>query len=205
MMLNSTISMVGECQTVQVVALCSGRLSALFSVALVMGGCSAGGMSKADVEQARHFEAFPLYWVGQRFEKWELEAIDGLDGPAQFVTFIYGTCTPHDGDEPSCVPPIEIQLSPLCTHLDVVAARPIWRYRRIRGAPVGSNPDGAPVLFSSRAQVKVYRGEGTDQTVALRVLRGLRSLNRVGPVIGSGGPIPAVPDGVLTGTRPCAP
>jgi hypothetical protein len=183
----------------------SGSTLRAFSVALLLGACSADGTSKADVEQARRFDAFPLYWTGQRFEKWELEAIDGLDGPARLVTFIYGTCTPHDGDEPSCVPPIEIQLSPLCSHLDVVAARPIWRHRRIREAPVGSNPDGAPVLFSSRAQVKVYRGEGTDPAVALRVPRALRSLNRVKPVIALDGPIPAPPHAVLTGTRACGP
>jgi hypothetical protein len=185
------------------VALSSGRLSALFSVVLLLGGCSAAGGTSKAVNKAKRFEAFPLYWAGPRFEKWELEAIDGLDGPAKYVTFMYGTCTPHDGDEPSCVPPIEIQLSPLCFHLDVVAARPIWRHRRIRGAPVGSNPDGAPVLFSSGAQVKVYRGEGADPAVALRVFRALRSLNRVRPVIASDGRIPAPPHAVLTGTRGC--
>jgi len=176
----------------------------VFSVVLVLGGCSVSGdTTKADVTQARRFDEFPLYWAGPRFERWDLKAIDGLAGPARFVTFIYGTCTPHDGDEPSCVPPIQIQLSPLCFHLDVVAARPIWRHRRIRGAPVGSNPDGAPVLFSSRAQVKVYRGEGTDPAVALRVFRALSSLNRVRPVIASDGSIPAPPHAVLTGTRAC--
>jgi hypothetical protein len=179
------------------------RLSEVSAIVLLIAGCSASGTTKPDVGHARRFGAFPLYWAGERFEKWELETIDGLDGPAGFVTFIYGTCTPHDGDEPSCVPPIEIQLSPLCSHLDVVAARPIWRRRRIREAPVGSNPDGAPVLFTSGAQVKVYRGEGTDPDVALRVLRALRSLNRVTPVIGSNGPIPAPPHAVLAGTRVC--
>jgi hypothetical protein len=179
------------------------RLSTTLSVVIVVGGCSAGGTTKADVHRATRFEAFPLYWAGQRFERWNLAVVDGLDGPARFVTFIYGTCTPHDGDEPSCVPPIEIQVSPLCSHLEVVAARPIWRRRRIRNAPVGSNPDGAPVLFSSRAQVKVYRGEGTDRGVAQRVLRALRSLNRVSPVIRSTGSIPAPPHSVLAGTRAC--
>jgi hypothetical protein len=176
----------------------------IFSVVLVIGGCSASsGTTKAEVGQARGFDTFPLYWAGQRFERWDLAAVQGLHGPARFVTLIYGKCTPHDGDEPSCVPPIEIQLSPLCSHLYVVAARPIWRHRRIRQAPVGSNPDGAPVLFSSRAQVKVYRGEGTDPGVTLRVLRALRSLNRVKPVISSSGPIPAPTNAVLAGTRRC--
>jgi hypothetical protein len=176
----------------------------VFSVVLALGGCSVSGdTTKADVTQARRFDSFPLYWAGRRFEKWELEAIDGLAGPARFVTFIYGSCTLHDGGEPSCVPPIEIQVSPLCSHLDVVAARPIWKRRRIRGAPVGSNPDGAPVLFSRRAQVKVYRGESTDPGVALRVLGALRSLNRVGPVIDSMHPIPAAPQAVLADMRTC--
>jgi hypothetical protein len=180
------------------------RLSTVFSVLLVIAGCSASGdTTRADVLQARRFDSFPLYWAGRRFEKWALEAIDGLDRPAGFVTFIYGTCKPRGGDEPSCVPPIEIQVSALCSHLDVVAARPIWKRRRIRGAPVGSNPDGAPVLFSRRAQVKVYWGEGSGPGVALRVLDALRSLNRVGPVIDSMHPIPAAPQAVLAGMRTC--
>jgi hypothetical protein len=173
----------------------------LLVVAVLGTGCSED--LKAELDQARAFDAFPLYWVGQRFEKWDLAAIDGLDGPARFVTFIYGTCTPRDGDEPSCVPPIQIQVSALCPNLAVVAARPIWRHRRIRNAPVGTNPDGAPVLFSSRAHVKVYRGESTDPGVAVRVLRALRSLNRVKPVISSSGPIPAPTNAVLAGTRRC--
>ena len=66
-------------------ALSSGRLSTLFSVVLLVGGCSAGGTSKADVGQARRFEAFPLYWAGPQFEKWELEAIDSIPDPCSRI------------------------------------------------------------------------------------------------------------------------
>jgi hypothetical protein len=55
--------------------------------------------------------------------------------------------------------------------LPVVDA-PVWKRRRVRGAPVGTNPDGTPVLFTLRIQVKVYRGEGSDAGLPLRVLRG---------------------------------
>ncbi len=172
-------------------------------VVLIAGGCSTG--AKVDLDEARRFDGYPLYWVGERFEKWKLDNILDLDGRSEFVTLIYGTCTPHDGGQPSCTPPLQIQVSPLCRHLGVVTASPAWRQRRLRGAPVGRNPDGAPVLLTRGAQVKIYRGEGSDRGIAVRALRALRSLNRVPPVIGRKGRIPVPPAGVLAGTRNCTP
>ncbi len=171
------------------------------AVALVTGvaGCRDSG---GDIEAAREFDAFPLYWVGERVEKWDLTTIDGLDYPSQIVTFIYGDCTPHDGEQPSCTPPFQIQVSPLCAHLSDVARAPVWRRRRIRGAPVGTI-DSAPVLFTRSAQVKVYRGEGSYPGLTIRVLRAVRSINRVPPVITSTAPIPPPASGVLEGTMAC--
>ena len=120
------------------------------------------------------------------------------------MTFIYGDCEPKGGDEPSCVPPIEIEVFALCPHLEAVTAAPIWKTRTVRGAPVGTI-DSAPVLFTGGAQVKVYRGEGTDLGLPMRVLKQLRSLNSMPPVIGATGSIPAPPSGVLTGIRACSP
>jgi hypothetical protein len=168
-------------------------------LALAVAGCGGSG---PDPSAARRFDEFPLYWVGERFEEWDVTAIEGLDGSAEFVTFIYGDCTPEGGEQPSCTPPLQIQISPLCAHLDVVARSLIWKSRRVRGAPVGTI-DSAPVLFSRRSQVKVYRGEGSDPGLPMRALRALRSVNGVAPVVSAVGPIPAPPDAVLEGTRPC--
>src|SRR6266487_3909870 len=177
-------------------------LALLASVLIVAGGCVRAA-DRPDVDGAKHFDRFPLYWVGERFEKWNLTHIDGLDRPEDFVTFLYGTCTPSGGgDEQSCTLPLEIQVSQLCAHLDVVASAPIWRHRRIRGAPVGTI-DSAPVLFTRGAQVKVYRGEGSDPGLPLRALRALRSINHIPPVIGPTGAIQAPSRDVLVGTRPC--
>jgi hypothetical protein len=162
-------------------------------------GC---GGSAADIDSARSFDRFPLYWVGERFEKWDLETIDGLDYPSRTIIFIYGECEPHDGEQPSCTPPFQIQVSPLCLHLGDVARVQIWKRRRIRGAPVGTI-DSAPVLFTRGAQVKVYRGEGSSRGLPLRVLRALRSVNRVPPVIAANGPIEPPTSGVLEGTWAC--
>lgn len=170
----------------------------LIALVLVTAGCSG---DRVDVEAAREFDAYPLYWLGERFEKWELSQVE-LD-PSGFSTFVYGDCTPEGEDHPTCSPPLQLQIQPLCTHLDAVARAPIWKRRRVRDAPVGTI-DSAPVLFSSKAQIKVYRGEGSDAGTRMRALRALRSINRVEPVVTQDEPIPSPVPGVLSGDRPCS-
>jgi hypothetical protein len=193
----------GERHDRRVSCLLAGRLAAGSLVLLALGTACSTGRTEPDVEGAKKFSAFPLYWAGDRFERWELVTVEGLHGPAEFVTFIYGTCKPHGGDAPSCTPPLQIQVFPLCAHLEVVARAPIWKRRRIRGAPVGAF-DSAPVLFTRGAQVKVYRGEGSDRGLPSRALRTLRSVNRVPPVVGPFDPIPPPVPGILDGTRRCS-
>jgi hypothetical protein len=108
------------------------------------------------------------------------------------------------GDAGSCTPPLAIQIQPLCTHLDVVARAPDWQRHRIRGARVGRNLDGAPVLFTRRVQVKVYRGQGSDPGLPLRAMQALQSANDVEPVLSVGEPITAAPRAVLSGAASCS-
>lgn len=166
-----------------------------------IAGCASDGDGDPDLDAARDFTRHPLYWVGERFEKWDLEHVDV--GTSEFATFIYGTCEPPDGIDGGCPPPLQLQIQPLCAHLEAVARAPIWRRRQIRGAPVGTI-DGAPVLFTNRVQVKVYRGQGSDPGLPMRALRALRSANDVAPVIDAGDRIPAARRAVLAGTAPCS-
>ena len=160
-----------------------------------------------EIAAARGFEGFPLYWVGEQFEDWDLKAVELPR--FGFATLVYGDCEVEDPDGifgpegGSCTPPLQIQIAPLCFHLDVVARAPIWKRRSVRGAPVGSS-DSAPVLFTRGAQVKVYRGQGSDAGLAMRALRALRSLNAVPPVIAATGPIPAPDRRILDGSLPCS-
>jgi hypothetical protein len=169
----------------------------LVLLALVLAGCADDGI---ELEGAREFKAYPLYWLGERFEKWELSHVELR--PSGFSTFVYGDCTPRGDDHPTCSPPLQLQIQPLCAHLEVVARAPIWQHRQVRGAPVGTI-DSAPVLFSSKAQIKVYRGEGSDAGLRMRALRALRSINDVEPVVGADEPIPPPARGVLAGERHC--
>ncbi len=175
----------------------------------VFAGCgwtrTAGG-GDPDLRGARAFDQRPLYWVGERFERWELERVD-LSNP-QLTTFSYGTCEIEDPDGPfgveagSCSVPLQIQIQPLCSHLAAVARDPIWRRREVRGAPVGTI-DSAPVLFTNRVQIKVYGGRGADPGLPLRALRALHSANAVPPLLDRDDPIPPAPRGVLAGTTAC--
>jgi hypothetical protein len=182
----------------------------VIAAAVVVARVRETGEVRAEVAAARQFQGFPLYWVGERFEKWDLRDVE-LPGRSTFgfANLIYGDCEAEDPDGlfgpegGSCTPPLSIQISPLCFHLDAVARAPIWERRTIRGAPVGSS-DSAPVLFTRGAQVKVYRGQGSDPGLALRALRALRSLNAVPPVIARTVPIPPPDRRVLEGSRPCS-
>jgi hypothetical protein len=167
------------------------KLAPLALLALaVLAGCTGTNAPQADIERAKDFRRFPLYWAGERFRDWHLAAIDGLDYRSPIITFIYGGCTPHDGDEPSCSPPLQIQVSASCSPAHSLEN---WTGRRIRGAPVGT-VDSAPVLYARGAEIKVYRGEESSPRDPIRALRTLRSVNRVPPVIGPEDPIPPCSD-----------
>lgn len=184
---------------------------AIGAAVLIASGCGKTrtvGEGNPDIETAREFDRHPLYWLGRRFEKWDLEHVEV--GGGELVTLVYGTCEIDDPDGPfgfeggSCSPPLQLQIQPLCAHLAAVARAPIWRRRQVRGAPVGTI-DSAPVLFTNHVQVKLYRGQGSDPGLPMRALRALRSLNDVAPVIDRDDPIPPAERKVLAGTRRCSP
>jgi hypothetical protein len=174
------------------------RALALVLVALAVSACGGG---EVDIDAAAEYEDSPIYWLTEEFEGHELTHIGGLDDEATAILLVYGTCEPVGSDE-GCPPPLQLQIFPLCYHLDVATQNTIWRTREVRGAPVGTL-DSAPVLFTRTTQVKVYRGQGSTPGMEMRALELLHSLNDVEPFIAALGPIPPPPDGVLEGDVPC--
>jgi hypothetical protein len=64
---------------------------ALASFTGVVAGCTQTvGEGDPDIEAARSFDGYPLYWVGEHFEQWDLEHLSAR--PDGFTTFSYGTC-----------------------------------------------------------------------------------------------------------------
>lgn len=80
--------------------------------------CGCSFTHGPDVDRAATFDRFPLYWLGESFEGHELAAIEGVGESGPGVVLIYGECTPDGGLEPSCAPPVQVQIFPLCYHLD---------------------------------------------------------------------------------------
>jgi hypothetical protein len=71
------------------------------------------------IQEARDFDGWPLWWLGESFDSLSLANIDELTpsrgfSTSNFVSFVYGACTPRSGGE-GCAPPLNIQVDPLCS------------------------------------------------------------------------------------------
>jgi len=168
------------------------RAAGLALAASALAGCVAEPTPAPDVEGARAFDRHAVYWLGHEFEGLPLTYLE-LDGAIPSV--VYGDC---DASEEPCALPLDIQITPLCRHLEAVSvpAEP----QLLRAAPVGRS-DGAPVLLTRTVAIKVY---AYDEATALRALQALRSVNDVEPVVSATEPFPPPRAGVLDGSRPCA-
>jgi hypothetical protein len=70
------------------------------------------------IQEARDFEGWPLWWMGDSFDSLSLTHIDQFTQSRGFPTqnivyFTYGTCTPPPGGG-GCGPPLSIAVEPLC-------------------------------------------------------------------------------------------
>ncbi len=70
------------------------------------------------IQEARDFEGWPLWWLGDSFDSLALTNIEEWTPERgfptmNFVSFTYGTCAIAPGRQ-SCGPPLNIQVDPLC-------------------------------------------------------------------------------------------
>lgn len=75
----------------------------------------------------------------------------------------------------------------------------------IRSPDAVGTIDSAPVLFTNRVQIKVYRGQGSDSRLPMRALRALHSVNAVEPTIEVDDPLPGASQAILACRAPCSP
>src|SRR4030042_3000119 len=92
---------------------------------------ASAGQIRWTIEDARQFDEFPLYWLGESYEglpltdiiraKYEYE-VHPQEAPfmgqnvmkENLVGFVYGTCTP--GSDGGCVPPLVVRVEPYCVN-----------------------------------------------------------------------------------------
>lgn len=121
------------------------------------------------IEAAREFEAFPVYWAGKNTAGRRLTSVRVFQGPSR-VVFGYGVCTkdPGSGD---CVPALQVGNG----RPDV----PLSYYRDHRKVTVG----GVPACQQADGLVIPVRG-GTVVTVqggpaSRRLAKSLRRINEL--------------------------
>lgn len=90
-----------------------GPCASVFAVLVLVG--AGGGAPRANAisfELGSPRSRDPLVFAGERVEGLLLTAVLRRSHPVEYVSFVYGDCTP-EGDA-GCAPPVEIQVWPAC-------------------------------------------------------------------------------------------
>jgi hypothetical protein len=93
------------------------------------------------IEDARAFDGFDLYWLGESYQDLPLTDIiryryEGGASTENLVLFTYGSCDPPSGlfDEGGCALPISIRIEPYCDKPPELFAALPGSIEEIRGA-----------------------------------------------------------------------
>ena len=161
---------------------------------MVMSSCG-GESGSPDLQSAKDFHGFRLYYVGSAFHGLPLTdvlSVPGRGGRVRTWSFIYGSCDPGGGlfDEGGCAPPLEVQNWSICQRYPALYGKDRPTSRAFRGALLANSP---PEIYTGRTTVVVF---GEKRAGVLRALRPVAS-----PAAGNQFPPPAL--GALDGKLPC--
>lgn len=179
---------------------------ASLGVALSLAGGGSAGDGRQAASQRVELEKaggddYALYNAGDRVEGFPLVAVLRRSDTAEFVSFVYGDCTPA-GDT-GCAPPIEIQVWPACRrHLGLYAASsgvsPALEQATVRGVPAAFIDDGTRLeLQAGRSTIVVF---ADSRSRVARIARALRAVDGSVPVRQE---LPPPEPGALEGSLPC--
>lgn len=145
-------------------------------VALVVGDPGGPG-GRLSLEEARRFDEFPLYYAGQEVDGLPLTAVLRRDDRADYVSFVYGDCTP--ASDAGCSPPAEVQVWGSAdrnagSYDGSVPGAPPLEHTRIRGRPAAFVGDGALEIYADESTVVVFAGTLERRRAIARALRCVR-------------------------------
>ncbi len=179
----------------------------LLTVAAVVLGAARPGAdgsprSNFSIEQARAFNAYPIFYAGESIEGVPLVAVLRRNDTANYVSFIYGRCDAVD--QTGCAPPGEVQIWPACLRnpASYAASRspisPRSRPTSVRGAPAASFEDDHRLEIQTGTSTVVVFGQTPEFARALAgALRGVN--NDVAVDVG----LPPPAAGALEGKLDC--
>jgi hypothetical protein len=182
-----------------------GVVASVVAVLVLAGAGSAGDGEPAPqaqftLEDARAFDDHPLYFAGDRVEGLPLVTVLRRSDTADFVSFVYGDCTPDD--DMGCAPPLEIQVWPACRrHLALYGSSPSGptiERTTVRDVPAAVLDGGTRLeLQTGRSTIVVF---GDSRGLLARVARLLRAIDGSVSVRHA---LPSPEPGALEGTLKC--
>jgi hypothetical protein len=138
------------------------------------------------VEDARHFDEYPVYWLGESFQGLPLTDVARMDWPGAFpgkpyndpwheVSFTYGDCDIAPGEE-SCAMPLSVGVRPYCEVPPEVIAEGAKTAppEVIRGATVQRLASGTLQMWTGNVTVNIA---ATDQDNLMLAAQNLVRLN----------------------------
>ena len=169
----------------------------LLAVTVVLAGCT----ERADpqvVAELRADQGSAIYWLGDSYRGLPLVHVENF---GTRTDFIYGDCTPGPpgSDEPSCVPPIDIQQWRLRDRHPSLFVGPSCRRLTVRGVPAGNfhRAGGEFELYTGSSTVVIF----TDGRRSIRqIAQALVPINARG---GPGDPLPPPPASVADALSVC--
>jgi hypothetical protein len=180
---------------------CGASTCAALVALLVVAGCGESGSgepeeSAVDLHQARSFDDYTLYYLGESFRGLPL-TFAGLGsgrgtGLRRSWSFIYGDCTPPAGGDGGCAPPLEVQNWSICIRFPALYSGPTPNTSPIHGAETLPAGDGLDI-YTGETTVVIF---GQDRSAAVASLTRLEDETVPGEL-----PTPAA--GSLEGRLPC--
>lgn len=156
------------------------RLAAALGLAaatLTLAGCgteSPPPIAKGELEAARTFPYYTVYWVGRKFEHHPLTAADGLRGykPNVGDSVYYGDCLHSKGalGGGGCVLPLQVTTLIYTMKPNFVLGA--QRNVLIRGVPaVSFNGGKSLILYSGRLAIEIFSNGYRTARYAAKLLR----------------------------------
>lgn len=151
------------------------------------------GTSAVGLDQARSFTDFTLYYLGDSYGALPLTfaGLGAGSGKNRAWDFIYGDCTPADG-EGGCAPPLDVQNWSICTRFPALYPGPTPKTSPLHGAET-VRAGGGLDIYTGRTTVVIFGGDKSAVT---------QSLTRVSDDVAPEALPPPVP-GALEGKLAC--
>ena len=167
-------------------------------VAKLEGGSEiwTGELDEEALVEAPAVNDIPILWLGEEFEGYALTRF--ASNPSGWH-LVYGACKVSPGPEPSCVPPIQIQIRPPggippAGYFSPQPFREIMRTPGERNLPNGTS--SWVIWLPGGSTIKVYISEYAVGEITERLMANLQSANHEAmgyPEVGPGGSLAGMP------------